>query len=272
MQFFNDWALWEKMTFVLACAIVCTIGAGLIKLWLDTRQLKKYAAKEAIQKAATPNMVESRMLSDEEKGDIPFGIRAIEKGWEVEGVWLSAPNTPVPGSPVSSAQSSTPHSPMAGPSSRPISDIPKLDLPKPRRNDRADLPSQASSVKSQTTFDPAVSAEPIHTRSREPSPGPAYAMSGARPHQPPPPAMARYNGLLRDSMTLDALEGREVRPVSLQDSSQWLSLLNIIGLLLTPEQLMIRISQNQAPAGRESRAVRAASGSTKRHKIQPHIW
>jgi hypothetical protein len=32
--------------------------------------------------------------------EVPFGIRALQQGIEVEGVWISRGNTPVPGSPV----------------------------------------------------------------------------------------------------------------------------------------------------------------------------
>jgi hypothetical protein len=35
---------------------------------------------------------------------VPFGIRALQQGIEVEGVWISQPNTPAPGSPVISAR------------------------------------------------------------------------------------------------------------------------------------------------------------------------
>jgi hypothetical protein len=37
-------------------------------------------------------------ISDEE--DVPFGIRALQMGIEVEGVWISRPGTPAPSSPI----------------------------------------------------------------------------------------------------------------------------------------------------------------------------
>lgn len=43
--------------------------------------------------------------------DVPFGVRAIESGVEVEGVWISRPNTPMPGSPVLLASARSPSSP-----------------------------------------------------------------------------------------------------------------------------------------------------------------
>ncbi len=53
--------------------------------------LKKYAAAEAQQKA------EGQAVKGEPKDDdVPFGSRAIESGIEVEGIWISNPNTPLP--------------------------------------------------------------------------------------------------------------------------------------------------------------------------------
>lgn len=42
-------------------------------------------------KHPTPNMVEAQTTDE-----VPFGIKAIECGVEVEGVWISRSNTPVP--------------------------------------------------------------------------------------------------------------------------------------------------------------------------------
>ncbi|KAJ9630462.1 hypothetical protein H2203_000983 [Taxawa tesnikishii (nom. ined.)] len=103
--FFVDWALWEKMTFVLACAIVLTICAGGLKLWYTTRRNKKYSAIQSIQakrasirsKLSRRGTLKSRFGSMREKrvgSEVPFGIRAIESGIEVEGVWISRSNTP----------------------------------------------------------------------------------------------------------------------------------------------------------------------------------
>lgn len=52
--------------------------------------LKKYAALEAQEK------VEGRILGkeDEEIDNIPFGARAIERGIQVDGIWISGQNTP----------------------------------------------------------------------------------------------------------------------------------------------------------------------------------
>ncbi|KAI4725964.1 hypothetical protein E4T49_06277 [Aureobasidium sp. EXF-10728] len=115
--FFVDWALWEKMTFVLACLIVLTILAGCLKLWYTHHKLRQYEKagprpinreKSIIrslsmrpkkqkgkqkEKSAKEAMVQKKRLMDDGP-NIPFGIRAIESGIEVDGVWISRSNTP----------------------------------------------------------------------------------------------------------------------------------------------------------------------------------
>lgn len=89
-EFFNSWALWQKMTFVLACGIVVTIFLGLLKLWYDRSKIRKYSKVDKGKTAATPEMLESQPVqqvhAEEMKDDIPFGVRAIESGIEVDGV------------------------------------------------------------------------------------------------------------------------------------------------------------------------------------------
>ncbi|KAG9713614.1 hypothetical protein KCU59_g20665, partial [Aureobasidium melanogenum] len=113
--FFVGWALWEKMTFVLACLIVLTIFAGCLKLWYTHHKLRQYekAGPQPInreksiirslsmhkgpkkqkqkqkqkEKSAKEVMVQKRRLMDDGP-NIPFGIRAIESGIEVDGLYV----------------------------------------------------------------------------------------------------------------------------------------------------------------------------------------
>ncbi|KAJ9647729.1 hypothetical protein H2199_001503 [Coniosporium tulheliwenetii] len=83
---------------------VATILAGCLKLaWINHKN-KHYiavAAQKQEQAHLAPKTVERRANEDEEKA-IPFGIRAVESGIEVEGVWISRTNTPAPSSAASS--------------------------------------------------------------------------------------------------------------------------------------------------------------------------
>ncbi|KAF2653914.1 hypothetical protein K491DRAFT_680147 [Lophiostoma macrostomum CBS 122681] len=193
-KFFTGWALWQQMTFVLACGIVATIFAGLIKLNYNNYRVKKYSKVEKGKNAQTPEMLEAqRPLSElEPKDEIPFGIRAIESGIEVDGVWISRTNTPV------------------GSSRSSMTDI---RLPRSQNNSQLELPraihgtSRDSSRAPSSAFDRAVSAERIPTNdSRSSSPGREnpYAPRG-RPYASDP----RYSNpnLTRNSTTLQALEG-----------------------------------------------------------------
>jgi hypothetical protein len=68
--------------------------------------MRNYAAISAAQSQPTPSMIEAQRAYHDE---IPFGIRALESGVEVAGVWISQSNTPAPsclGSPASIAVAS----------------------------------------------------------------------------------------------------------------------------------------------------------------------
>lgn len=118
---------------VLACLIVCTLSsaadlnnhsqrsqvltilAGCLKLWYTHRKLRQYekagpqpinreksiirslsmrkGPKKQKQKPTKEVMVQKRRLMDDGPS-VPFGIRAIESGIEVDGVWISRNNTP----------------------------------------------------------------------------------------------------------------------------------------------------------------------------------
>ncbi|KAF2804783.1 uncharacterized protein BDZ99DRAFT_451206 [Mytilinidion resinicola] len=92
-KFFQDWALWEKMTFV------GTIFAGFCKLTYDNWRLRKYVQADTARALQTLELLEAQTseeeLTKDEKEDVPFGIRAIESGIEIDGVWISRGNTPI---------------------------------------------------------------------------------------------------------------------------------------------------------------------------------
>ncbi|KAF1930943.1 uncharacterized protein M421DRAFT_90721 [Didymella exigua CBS 183.55] len=176
-EFFNSWALWQKMTFVLACGIVVTIFLGLLKLWYDRSKIRKYSKVDKGKQAATPEMLESQPVqlvqADEMKDEIPFGVRAIESGIEIDGVWISRSNTPVG-------------------SSR-ASIVSENRLPRSFNNSALELPqmsyaSSRGSSAAPSSFDRAVSAERLPTND---------SRSGSPPNQGhqtrPGPSSSRYS-------------------------------------------------------------------------------
>ncbi|KAI2325471.1 hypothetical protein LOZ01_003093 [Ophidiomyces ophidiicola] len=91
MGFWVDWQLWEKMCFVLGCLIAIVLVYGTCVQLYNRWRIKKMAAKEKelkLQQEPT-----SEAVKDD---DIPFGTRAMESGIEIEGIWISNPNSPLP--------------------------------------------------------------------------------------------------------------------------------------------------------------------------------
>lgn len=195
-EFFNSWALWQKMTFVLGCAIVFTIIIGFVKLMFDRQKLRKYSKVDKGKQAQTPEMLEAQpvtAVSTETKDEIPFGIRAIQSGIEVDGVWISRSNTPV-GS--SRASIISEHKPMRSYNNS------QLELPQVAVHG-----SSRNSSRAPSSFDRAVSAERIPTNdSRSSSPGRSAA--------PAPRCSNCSHTISRNSTTLQALESPRSAPYS----------------------------------------------------------
>lgn len=85
--FFVSWELWQQMTFVLAMGIAFVFLIGLMKLWWTNRQMKKIEdldAEKQMRRSGLPAHRRSRLETD-----IPFGVKALESGVEVDGVWVA---------------------------------------------------------------------------------------------------------------------------------------------------------------------------------------
>ena len=78
---------------VLACSIVVVFCAGLVKLWHTNRLLRKHMVLDE-EKLARQREMRKSGLPVGRKADIPFGVRAIQTGIEVDGIWISRPGTP----------------------------------------------------------------------------------------------------------------------------------------------------------------------------------
>ncbi|AEO65720.1 uncharacterized protein THITE_2113018 [Thermothielavioides terrestris NRRL 8126] len=71
-------------------AIVAVFCAGLCKLWWNNRLMKK---QEALDKEKRARLEEMRKagLPAKRANNVPFGVRAIQSGVEVDGIWISRP-------------------------------------------------------------------------------------------------------------------------------------------------------------------------------------
>ncbi|KAH9891535.1 hypothetical protein F4778DRAFT_340388 [Xylariomycetidae sp. FL2044] len=94
ITFFSSWELWQQMTFVLAAAIVVVFIAGLVKLWWLSRFLRKHTILDEEKRTRQQEMRKSGIPSGR-RVDIPFGVRAIQSGVQIDGIWISRPGTPV---------------------------------------------------------------------------------------------------------------------------------------------------------------------------------
>ena len=111
-EFFERWKTWEKLVFVrasrhqciratdispqvLACAIVVTILLGCAKLFYAHWRLRRYATVDKERKEQVIHrQMSQRRKSPGWEGEAAFGIRALERGLEIEGVWISPADSP----------------------------------------------------------------------------------------------------------------------------------------------------------------------------------
>ncbi|KAL2759136.1 hypothetical protein ACRALDRAFT_1069248 [Sodiomyces alcalophilus JCM 7366] len=91
--FFISWELWQQMSFCLAAAIAVVFFIGYVKLCWTNRYLKRQEALDDEKRIRSSQMRKSG-LSSRRDMEVPFGVRAIESGVTVDGIWIC--NTSVP--------------------------------------------------------------------------------------------------------------------------------------------------------------------------------
>ncbi|PQE06423.1 Methyltransferase type 11 protein [Rutstroemia sp. NJR-2017a WRK4] len=96
VNFFVSWQLWEKMTFVLGCAIVVVFCIGYVKLLWTNRIVRKQELVDEEKRVRIEELRRSGQEVIKKDDDVPFGVRAIQSGIQVDGIWISGQNTPVP--------------------------------------------------------------------------------------------------------------------------------------------------------------------------------
>lgn len=79
---------------------------GFLVRWYKIRKVRKYTALEEARVELGEELGQMDSVTPENAQESPFGIRALEAGIEIEGVWISKSNTPassIPSTPRASA-------------------------------------------------------------------------------------------------------------------------------------------------------------------------
>lgn len=84
---------WRRQQQVLACCIVVVVLSGLAKLWWTNRSMRKLETMDEEKRARALEMRHCGIAALH-GNSVPFGVRALQSGIEVDGIWVSRPNTP----------------------------------------------------------------------------------------------------------------------------------------------------------------------------------
>ena len=184
---------------------------GLLKLTYNKWRLRKYTAvaenKAALRREMQHTASVKRGRSQRQK--VPFGVRALESGIEVDGVWISGTNTPstMPGSPNIAAMKPQPaHKDYSPETSSSASETSRIEIPQPVHGHHATKHSSGIPNKISAPVDRPVSSERQHKK-----PHPSEHQSLGRPtYQPRRSSQLRFSNSLdvENSEALAALEGR----------------------------------------------------------------
>lgn len=182
-----------------------------MKLTYNKWRLRKYTAVAETKAALRREMQHTASLKRgrSQRQQIPFGVRALESGIEVDGVWISGTNTPssMPGSPNIAAKKPQPaprdHS-LEGSSS--TSEMSRIEIPQPVHGYSGMNHSAGPSNKIPIIFDRPMSSEQQHSK----QPTSDHQSWGRPTYQPRRSSQLRFSNSLNpeDSEAFAALEGR----------------------------------------------------------------
>ncbi|RFU30006.1 hypothetical protein B7463_g6309, partial [Scytalidium lignicola] len=128
--FFNSWALWEKMTFVLAIAILLVFFAGFVRLAWQNKLVKKKQKLDEEKRIRTEDMRRNGYVINRQKGhEVPFGVRALQRGVAVDGIWTLLSSIPRTSNPKSSSRSFSNSAGILGPTSSRLEEVDVTELP-----------------------------------------------------------------------------------------------------------------------------------------------
>ena len=182
-----------------------------MKLTYNKWRLRKYTAVAETKAAFRREMQHTTSIKRgrSQRQQIPFGVRALESGIEVDGVWISGTNTPstMPGSPNIAAMKPQPaHGEHSREPSSSTSESSRIEVPQPTYGYSGMNHSSGPSHQIPSLVDRPVSSERQHNK-----PPPSEHQSHGRPtYQPLRSSQLRFSDSLdpQNSEALAALEGR----------------------------------------------------------------
>ena len=181
-----------------------------MKLTYNKWRLRKYTAVAETKATLRREMQHTASVKRgrSQRQQIPFGVRALESGIEVDGVWISGTNTPstMPGSPNIAAIKPQPaHREHPAEPSSSNSEMSRIEIPQPVHGYSGLNSSSGPSYKT-STVDRPVSAERQH---KKPMPSDHHSL-GRPTYQPRRSSQLRFSNSLdaENSEALAALEGR----------------------------------------------------------------
>jgi len=82
---------------ILALAILAVFAVGYLKLLWTNRLVKRQELVDEEKRMRIQELRSSGQIVESRKShDIPFGVRAIQSGITVDGIWISQSTTPIP--------------------------------------------------------------------------------------------------------------------------------------------------------------------------------
>lgn len=199
------------MVFVLGASILLVIFLGLLKLTYNKWRLRKYTAVAETKAASRREMQHTTSVKRgrSQRQQIPFGVRALESGIEVDGVWISGTNTPtsMPGSPNIAAMKPQPaHKDLSSKSRSSTSEMSRIETPQQVHDHPGVTHSAGPSNKVPTPFDRPVSSERQHSK----PPTSDHQSRGRPTYQPRRSSHLRFSNSQdpEDSEEFATLEGR----------------------------------------------------------------
>lgn len=184
-----------------------------MKLTYNKWRLRKYTAVAEKKTALRREMQHTTSIKRgrSQRQQIPFGVRALESGIEVDGVWISGSNTPAstPGSPNTAAMKlQSTHKNHPSESSSSISEMTRIEVPQPVHEHLSINYSAGPSHNLPTPLDRPMSSERQHSK----PPSSDHQNHGRPTYQPRRSSHLRFSNSLspEDSKAFAALEGHTV--------------------------------------------------------------